>query len=219
MDEVSSGAVKGGGNRYRIFAIAAVALAAVVGGVVGINIALKRPVQVPKMPQAALVHEGPLAKYAVGSMAKLKTWAQPRPMPASTFNDADGKPTDLSKFKGKVVVVNVWATWCAPCVVEMPTLAALQKRYEGSDLVVVPVSVDKPIKLADAKNFIDVNAPLLLFHDPLGVAGLPTALGPLRGMPSTIIYDRKGREVARLEGEAKWDSPEAIALMEAVLKQ
>lgn len=196
--------------------VAAVAAAAAVGAAVGLSLYRGNEVKLPKAPTAAISHEGPLAAYAKGSMVKLKTWAKPQAQPTVLFNDADGKPIDLKRFRGKVVVVNVWATWCAPCVVEMPTLAALQRRYEGTDLVVVPISVDKAVKLPDAKSFIDVNAPLALYTEP--TFKLPAAFGIL-GMPSTIIYDRQGREVARLSGEAKWDTPEAYALMDALLKQ
>ncbi len=136
--------------------------------------------------------------------------------PTLPFNDAQGRRIDLSKFKGKVVVVNLWATWCGPCVTEMPTLAKLQERYQTRDLVVVPISVDRVGYLADAKSFIGVHPPLALYNDP-GFT-LPIKL-KVMGLPTTIIYDRRGREVARVKGEAKWDSPEALALIDHVLKQ
>ncbi|MBS0297480.1 MAG: TlpA family protein disulfide reductase [Proteobacteria bacterium] len=161
-------------------------------------------------------HDGPLAKLAKGSMAKLSTWSAPRPGPTASFNDRDGKPVNLSQFRGKVVVMNVWATWCAPCRIEMPTLAALQRKYAGTDLVVLPVSVDKADRVADARNFIDVHSPLPLFNDP--AFALASSLR-LKGMPSTVIYDRQGREVARLEGETDWNTPEAWAVADALLKQ
>ena len=161
-------------------------------------------------------HEGPLAAFARGSMNKLSTWSTPRGEPTVQFNDRDGKPAQLARFRGKVLIVNVWATWCLPCRVEMPTLAALQRRYAGSDLMVLPVSVDRPKDVPDAKNFIDVHDPLPLFNDP--AFALPAAL-KLRGMPSTIIYDRQGREVARLEGETDWNTPETWALVDALLKK
>lgn len=162
------------------------------------------------------VHEGPLRPFARGSMAKLTTWARPKPAPLTGFKDRDGKPVDLSRFRGKVVLVNVWATWCAPCRIEMPTLAALQRRYAASDLMIVPVSVDRAKDVPDARSFIDVNDPLPLFSDT--AFALPSSL-KLRGMPSTIIYDRQGREVARLEGEADWNTADTYALIDALLKR
>lgn len=136
--------------------------------------------------------------------------------PTLPFDDASGKPLDLSRFRGKVVVVNLWATWCGPCVTEMPTLAALQKRYEGKDLVVVPISVDRKSAIQDVKSFIDVHPPLPLYND--ASFAIPMKL-KVMGLPTTIIYDRQGREVGRVKGEAKWDSPEAVALIDHLLKR
>ncbi len=155
-----------------------------------------------------------LARFASGAMKNLVPSATGALEPAIPFDDADGKPVDLKKFRGKVVVVNLWATWCGPCVTEMPTLAALQKRYEGQDLVVVPIS-EKPTSFKDVKSFIDVHPPLPIYVDQDFI--IPMKLKVLV-LPTTIIYDREGREVARLKGEAKWDSPEAIALIDHLLK-
>lgn len=159
--------------------------------------------------------ESDLARFASGAMKNLTASAERPVEPATAFNDAEGRALDLARFKGKVVVVNLWATWCGPCVTEMPTLAALQKKYESQGLVVLPISVDKKTYIADAKSFIGVHPPLTLYNDP--EFALPAKL-MVRGLPTTIIYDRQGREIARVKGEAKWDSPEALALIEHVLK-
>jgi thiol-disulfide isomerase/thioredoxin len=164
----------------------------------------------------AATPQSDLARYASGAMKNLVPTADQPAAPATGFFDADGRPLDLAKFKGKVVVVNLWATWCGPCVTEMPTLAALQKTYEGRDLVVLPISVDRRTYIADAKSFIGVHPPLLLYNDP--AFALPMKL-KVAGLPTTILYDRKGREIARVNGEAKWDSPEAKALIDHLLKQ
>lgn len=111
-------------------------------------------------PETAAASE--LAGYAKGAMKNLIPSADNVLEPTIPFDDAAGKPLELSRFKGKVVVVNLWATWCGPCVTEMPTLAALQKRYEGSDLVVVPISVDRKTSIEDVKSFIGVHPPLLI---------------------------------------------------------
>jgi thiol-disulfide isomerase/thioredoxin len=159
---------------------------------------------------------GELARYATGALKDLTPSAEGVLEPTLPFDDAAGKPLDLSRFRGKVVVVNLWATWCAPCVTEMPTLAALQKHYEGKDLVVVPISVDRKSAIQDVKSFIDVHPPLPLYND--ATFSIPMKL-KVMGLPTTIIYDRQGREVARVKGEARWDSPEAIALMDHLLKK
>src|SRR5687768_3348934 len=86
---------------------------------------------------------GKLEDLAKGEMAKLETPLDPAPAPAQVFYDAGGKPVRIADFKGQVVVMNLWATWCAPCVAEMPTLAALQRDYAGKPVKVVAVSLDK----------------------------------------------------------------------------
>ncbi len=215
MSEVSNAGEKGGSHRFWV--VAAVVAAVAVAGAIGLLYAKRRnATELPEPGLPTIVHQGPLARYAVGSLGKLDTWAQPRTPPAISFEDAELKPLGLANYRGKIVVMNIWAHWCAPCVVEMPTLATLQKRYAGTDIVVAPVSVDRAKDFLNAKSFIDVNDPLPLLLDP-GFS-LPSAL-KLRGLPSTVIYDRQGREVARLEGEAKWDTPEAYAFFDALLRQ
>jgi thiol-disulfide isomerase/thioredoxin len=165
---------------------------------------------------AASAAAGDLARYATGALKNLTPSADGALEPSLPFDDAAGKPVDLARFRGKVVVVNLWATWCGPCVTEMPTLAALQKHYAGKDVVVVPISVDRKSAIQDVKSFIDVHPPLPLYND--ATFSIPMKL-KVMGLPTTIIYDRQGREVARVKGEAKWDSPEAIALIDHLLKQ
>ena len=165
---------------------------------------------------AASAAAGELARYATGALKNLTPSADGVLEPSLPFDDAAGKPVDLSRFRGKVVVVNLWATWCGPCVTEMPTLAALQKHYADKDLVVVPISVDRKTSIQDVKSFIDVHPPLSVYND--SSFSIPMKL-QVRGLPTTIIYDREGREVARVKGEAIWDSPEALALIDHLLKQ
>jgi thiol-disulfide isomerase/thioredoxin len=156
-----------------------------------------------------------LARLAVGEMRALSVLADAPAQPAEVLRDAAGGQTRLAGFRGEVLVVNLWATWCAPCVEEMPTLGALQRQFAGR-LHVVAVSVDS---LAEAEK---ARAQL----ERLSEGSLDFLIEPSRGilfsaraagMPTTIIYDREGRELARLSGGADWSSPEAAALMEAVL--
>ena len=215
MGEVSGEAGKV--DTRRMVIVGAVVLAVVIAAVLGLlYVRHRNATEMAAQAAPGVVHLGPLKHYAVGSLAKLKTWKAPQAAVPIVFDDAAGKPVDMASFRGKVVVMNVWATWCAPCVVEMPTLAALQRKYP-TELAVVPVSVDRDKDVPDAKNFIDVHDPLLLYHDPNNFT-VPGKL-QLHGLPSTVIYDRHGREVARLEGEAKWDTPEAYAFFDALLKQ
>jgi thiol-disulfide isomerase/thioredoxin len=138
--------------------------------------------------------------------------------PDYTFYDAGGKPLKVADLKGKVLVVNLWATWCAPCKIEMPQLAKLQAAYAGQPVAVVAISIDKPEKLADAKAFIAQNAPLAFYNDP--DAKLPWALKPpASGMPTTVIYGKDGFERGRVSGEAEWAGEGAKAVIDKVLAE
>jgi thiol-disulfide isomerase/thioredoxin len=214
MGEVSSATEKGGAIQWGIVAtLVGVLILAALGLV---YVMRSGATELAGSATPGVSHEGPLRNYAKGSLAKLETWKAPRSEPTTAFNDAGGKAVSLASFRGKVVVMNIWATFCAPCRTEMPTLAAVQRKYQGTDLMVLPISMDPQSHLADAKNFIDVHDPLPLYDDPK--FALPAAVGHVRGIPTTVIYDRQGREVARLEGETKWDTPEAYALFDALLK-
>jgi thiol-disulfide isomerase/thioredoxin len=136
--------------------------------------------------------------------------------PAYAFVDAEGQKTTPADFKGKVVVMNLWATWCAPCQAEMPTLARLQQQYAGQPVKVVAVSIDKPDEVAKAKAFIARNAPLAFYNDP--EAKLPWALKPTAtGMPTTLILGRDGLERGRISGEADWAGAGAKAVIDKAL--
>lgn len=145
------------------------------------------------------------AGHAVAAGFTFTPTPNPRPVPAFQFLDGNGKPTSLQAMRGKVILLNVWATWCPPCVEEMPTLNKLQATLGGKDFVVVPLSVDKGGVFA-VKSFYQEN-----FIDHLAVDVDPTthALDALHvlGTPTTILIDRQGREVARTLGPEVWDEP------------
>jgi thiol-disulfide isomerase/thioredoxin len=135
-----------------------------------------------------------------------------------TFYDGAGKPVKISDFKGKVVVMNVWATWCGPCKIEMPTLAKLQADYAGKPVAVVAISIDKAEALADAKAFIASKPPLTFYNDP--AAKLPWAMKPAAaGMPTTVIYGKDGFERGRVSGEAEWAGEGAKAVIDKILTE
>ena len=218
MSEVSDTGDKGDGKAdgRGIAILAAVVLAVVIAAVLGLlYVRHRNATEMAAQTVAGVTHAGPLGRYATGSLAKLQTWKTPKAAAPIVFDDGSGKPVDMASFRGKVVVMNIWATWCAPCVVEMPTLAAVQRKYGTGQVAVVAVSEDKDP--ADAKNFIDVHDPLSFYHDP-DTLTVPNKLG-FHLLPSTVVYDRHGREAARIEGPAAWDSPEAYAVIDALLKQ
>ena len=160
---------------------------------------------------------GTLQSLAHGEMAKLQVVQNGPSAPATPFIDPQGRTVHLADIKAPVVVVNLWATWCAPCIKEMPTLARLQAAYPGR-IRVVAISMDKDELRERARAFIGEHPPLAFYQDPK--LALPFALTPaVEGFPATIIYGRDGKERARLSGPADWDGPDARAVFDTLLAQ
>ena len=149
-----------------------------------------------------------------GTMKKL-SFSEPRPVSESTFTDPDGGEFTLAGFQGKTVLLNFWATWCAPCRKEMPMLSELQTEFGGDDFEVVTI--------ATGRNSIPG---MRKFFDEIGVDNLPFYLDPKQklaremavlGLPITLILDEDGNEIARMRGDAEWNSPSAKAIIAALL--
>jgi thiol-disulfide isomerase/thioredoxin len=139
----------------------------------------------------------------------------PKPVPELTFFDAEGNEVRLADFQGEVVVLNLWATWCAPCRREMPSLDRLQAADGGDGLEVIALSLDRG-DVAKIREFFEELgiSSLAIYHDPQARAS--RELGA-PGLPTTIVIDRAGQEVGRLLGPAEWDSDEALAVIKALL--
>jgi thiol-disulfide isomerase/thioredoxin len=192
-----------------------IAWALVCVALAGVAAVLYIMVQASTKPGPAIHTEQAAQTAPAGALAaKLVKPAQPTPPPDYVFYDANGKPMKIADLKGKVVVMNVWATWCAPCKVEMPTLAKLAAEYRGKPVAVVPISIDTPEAAETARLFIARNAPLDFYHDR--EMKLPFKINAL-GAPTTVIYGKDGLEVARVAGEADWAGREAKALIDKVL--
>lgn len=156
-----------------------------------------------------------VSRFATGEMARLVAMDAPPPLPTRSLRDANNAETTLAAYQGEVMVLNLWATWCAPCVEEMPTLGAVQRRF-GDRLRVVTVSVDAEGQRARAQEQLaELSGGSLPFLLDITRGILFDVQAP--GMPVTIIYDREGQELARLAGGADWDSPEAVAMLEAAV--
>ena len=159
-----------------------------------------------------------LKSVAKGEMSKLTLPAEASAAPVTSFLDADGKPVRLADFKGKVVVLNVWATWCAPCILEMPTLAKLAAEYQGQPVAVVAVAIDGDRDADKARTFIGRNAPLAFYRDPK--LKLPYDLKPpTSAMPTTVIFGKDGVERGRVLGPAEWSGKDAKAVIDKVLAE
>lgn len=215
MSEIQTAKSGPGLLKWAIGCFALIGVAAVLYVIVSASF---KPKEAQTPEQAAATAQRSLSGFKAGSLADLDIPVAPRPAPAQGFTDADGKPVTLADFKGQVVVVNLWASWCAPCKTEMPTLARLQAAYQTQPVKVLAISVDRDSDLNLARAEIAANPPLALYRDPgyrLAFALEPRA----QGFPTTILYDRAGRERARLSGDADWSSPEARGLIEALIKE
>jgi len=208
MNDQSAAKPRGGVLTWALWGAAAIGVAAVVYIIA--QSASKPPAQAPvAVPTASVTHD--VAK-------KLEHPADGKAPPAYAFVDASGKKVTAADFKGKIVVMNLWATWCAPCKLEMPTLATLAKAYAGKPVEVVAVSIDKPEAVDQAKAFIAQQAPLGFYNDP--EAKLPWALQPAaNGMPTTLILGKDGLERGRISGEADWAGPGAKAVINKLLAE
>lgn len=158
----------------------------------------------------------PVAEKA-SAMAAFIKHPVPKDMPVIRFSDGAGAAKDLSQWKGKVVLLNLWATWCAPCRKEMPELSKLQKLLGSSEFEVVALSEDLKGAEASAAFLKDSGSEnLALYVDPKA-----TALVALQsaGLPTTLLIDRSGKEIGRLLGPADWASDEAQNLVKAAIAQ
>jgi len=201
--------------------IGAVMIGAVIGfaGVYGIG-GLKRSTAGDPACRGAVDLARRLAPLAQGEVAALTTATAPLRLPDLAFEDAEGRPKKLSDWRGRTVLVNLWATWCVPCRKEMPALDSLQTRLGGPNFEVVAVNIDTrdPEK---PKNFWkEVNLTRLgYFSDPKAkVFQDLKAIGRALGMPTSVLVDGEGCEIATIAGPAEWDSDDAIKLITAAVK-
>ena len=147
---------------------------------------------------------------------ELSVFDQPRPAPEIRIQNEQGHDLTLADFRGRVVLLNVWSTWCVPCRQEMPTLDRLQDRLGGKDFLVMALSIDRKGVEAVRGFYREVGIEkLAIYVDPSGKGSHALAIP---GVPTTLLIDREGREVARKMGEAEWDSPEMVALIERTIR-
>lgn len=157
-----------------------------------------------------------LESYKKASLSALEVKKDAPPQPEQVFYDANHKEINLSMFKGKILLVNIWATWCGPCVEEMPSLAALRETYKDKPINIIAISVDRVDFAQKAQQKLNElsGGKLDFYHDPLMRIAFPMRAA---GFPTTIIYNEEGVEIARVSGAANWDSLEAHQLIDAIL--
>ena len=156
-------------------------------------------------------------ELAAGKLAAFVVKPERKPIADVEFTDEEGNLRTISQWRGRVVLLNLWATWCAPCRKEMPDLAKLQKLLGGDDFEVVALSVDRKGAEASAKFLIEAEATALKLY----IDSTAKALSPLQavGLPATYLIDRQGNEIGRLLGPADWASEDALKLVLTAIKE
>ncbi|MGL4322427.1 MAG: thiol:disulfide interchange protein TlpA [Beijerinckiaceae bacterium] len=160
----------------------------------------------------------PFAKGEVAAVAMRKT---PEALPNLAFKRPDGAPVTLADFKGRTVLLNLWATWCAPCKKEMPALNQLQAELGGKDFEVVAVNIDTR-NAERAPQFLDdigVKNLTRYTDQSVKIFDMLKANGKAFGMPTTILIDANGCELGNLAGPAEWAGADAIAFVKAALQR
>lgn len=159
-----------------------------------------------------------LERFAAGDLARLDLSRAGDMAPDAVFTGPDGQEMTLADYRGKTILVNFWATWCAPCEREMPHLGALQTARGGQDFAVVAISVDDLDDRAYARERLrELTGFDMAFHNAPPEAWQIVYEAGAAGFPTTILYGPDGAEIARLSGEANWSEGIALALVDEVL--
>lgn len=171
------------------------------------------PIAILAAAAAVAAGEGPPVSGAVEDFSRIDP---PLPAPADSFKDANGDQLKLADFRGKVVLLNIWATWCGPCRFEMPSLDHVQAQLGEDGLKILPLSADRGGGPAVAMYYYQQGIDHLGIY--LDVGGAFQDRLRVQALPTTFIIDRQGRMVGKLEGAIDWSSAEAVALLRYYLK-
>jgi len=171
--------------------------------------------------QASVETARRMAPLVRGEVAAVSIANVPKSLPPLTFKDASGAAKSLADWRGRTVLLNLWATWCVPCRKEMPALDALQGKLGGANFEVVSINIDTrdPDKPKDWLKNVGVNTLAYYADNSARVFQDLKAIGKAFGMPTTLIVDTNGFELATLAGPAEWASDDALRLVTAALKK
>jgi len=206
--------------RRRAGALAALALALVAGAGVLYGIyGQARKETAPGVCAAAASAAQRLAPLARGEVASLSVAKRPREATPLAFTGPDEAPLSLAAFKGRTVLLNLWATWCVPCREEMPSLDRLQAQLGGPDFEVVAINIDTT-RLDRRRTFLkEAGVEKLVFYADRTADVFQTLkkAGKVTGLPTTLLIDPDGCELGVMPGPADWASQDALALVKAAL--
>lgn len=171
--------------------------------------------------EAAIARGQELKPLLTGEIAAMAARTEANDLSTLAFNDGDGQPTTLAASGGKPRLVNLWATWCAPCRAEMPALDRLQANKGGTDFEVIAISVDGGSDDKPRAFFDEIGiANLGFYHDPtIGAFNTMKKESLAFGLPVTVLVDEENCVVANMNGPAEWDSDDAYRLIDAVIKK
>jgi thiol-disulfide isomerase/thioredoxin len=200
------------------------------GGVVGVGVGLAGVYGIGRLTgnasadpacKASVETARRMAPLAHGEVAAVSVAKAPKTLPALAFKDASGTAKSLSDWRGRTVLLNLWATWCVPCRKEMPALDALEGKLGGKDFEVVSINIDTrdPDKPKAWLKDVGVNRLAYYADSNAKVFQDLKAIGKAFGMPTTLIVDPNGCELATLAGPAEWASDDAVKLVTAALKK
>ncbi|MGB6326622.1 MAG: TlpA disulfide reductase family protein [Methylocella sp.] len=177
----------------------------------------KEAAETPACPGAAKL-AARLKPLVHGEIAALTLAPRPKPLPELAFDTSEGTKASLADFKGRTVLLNLWATWCLPCRQEMPALDRLQGILGSKDFAVVAVNIDTA-RLDRPKAFlheIGVKNLELYTDNTAGAFETLKQTGKVIGLPATILIGKDGCEIGTMAGPAQWDSEDALALLNAI---
>ncbi|MFN3656760.1 MAG: thiol:disulfide interchange protein TlpA [Pseudolabrys sp.] len=198
------------------------------GGVAGVVVglaavygitALTRNVAGDKTCQPAVALAKKAAPLARGEVAAFNVAKSPLKVPDLAFQDAAGKPVTLADWRGRTVLVNLWATWCVPCRTEMPSLDALEQKLGGPDFEVVAINIDTRDAEKPKAFLKEIGVKKLAYYADGSAKAFQDlkAVGRAFGMPTTLLIDPQGCEIGNVAGPAEWASDDALALIRAAL--
>jgi thiol-disulfide isomerase/thioredoxin len=205
-------------GRLRLISVAAaIGVVAVLAGVYGMERLRSNPAASACEPAVAAASR--LAPLARGEVAALAVAHTPFRVPNVAFKDAEGHERTLADWRGRIILLNLWATWCVPCRREMPALDALQKDLGGADFEVVAVNIDTRDPAKPLAFLKEVGVTHLAYYSDQSAKVFQDLklAGKVFGMPTTLIVDRSGCEIGEMAGPAEWASADGVKLVSAAV--